>query len=350
MAKVRQWMVVGLTLALVWGSTGCRARGEPKIRIGSYPTATWGMTFADPCDLGQHGYGWSASEKNGILYTARAGHIDLAHVRSSADWTRYLYEKVKTCLSQGETDFTFKSNVEVSLHRVHIDYPADWADRSPMQQQAAIRQVAIEAGQYLTFIASTWHEILTWYGHRYVGPFPEYASAFSWDDSFSNLLGTRLAGQVLQQDPNDFDRRITVALARELQDLGVQSRATARKITESLRGQWYSGNMPGWVTVTRRNFDVGLDDGRVTPTLVPNRMTGLGDACVSYPIPTLNRISEIGFSVEVTIVPKERIRHRILRVVYSEPSHRGKTIRPDVHFAKLMTAIADEARSKGMAW
>ena len=350
MAKSNPWVVVSLTLGVLWNCTGCRARGEPKIRIGSYPAPTWGMTFADPCHLGLHGYGFSASEKNGIVYTARAGHIDLAHVRSSADWTKYLYNKVKTCILQGQTDFTFTSNVEVSQYRIHIDYPDDWTDRLPAQKESMVQDVAIDAGQYLTFTAATWHEILTWFGYRYGGVFSEFASAFSWEDSFSNLLGTRLAAQVLTRDPTNFDRGFTAALQQELHQLGIQSRSMALMTTKSLKGKWYSGTVPGWVTVSRRNFDIGLDDGYVTPTLMPKDITHLDDDRVSYPVPNLDRISDLGFSIDVTIIPKEWIRHKILRVVYPKPSSKDKVIRPDVHFAKLMKAIEQEAGLKGMKW
>ena len=62
----------------------------PKIRVGCYPTATPGMRFIGLTGLGPHGYGHQPDEGNGIVYTCRAGHIDITHVRACADWTKYI--------------------------------------------------------------------------------------------------------------------------------------------------------------------------------------------------------------------------------------------------------------------
>jgi hypothetical protein len=43
--------------------------------------------------LGTHGYYYRPSEKNGIGYACRAGHVDIMHVRIAADWTAYLPAK-----------------------------------------------------------------------------------------------------------------------------------------------------------------------------------------------------------------------------------------------------------------
>jgi hypothetical protein len=43
--------------------------------------------------------------------------------------------------------------------------------------------------------------------------------------------------------------------------------------SEKVRGEWYAGEVVYMVNMKKRNFDIGLDDGYVTPTLVP----GLSD-------------------------------------------------------------------------
>jgi hypothetical protein len=62
------------------------------------------------------------------------------------------------------------------------------------------RDVAIELGQYLAFLGGTWHEIVTWFGHNNSGLISEFPSAFSWEDTFLNLLGTHVASVALRDD------------------------------------------------------------------------------------------------------------------------------------------------------
>jgi len=45
----------------------------PRARPGSYHSSTIGTNFADPERLGRHGYYFSLTEQNGIVYTCRAG-------------------------------------------------------------------------------------------------------------------------------------------------------------------------------------------------------------------------------------------------------------------------------------
>jgi len=205
--------------------SGCHSEGEPKVRVGCYPTATPGMTFIGLKDLGPHGYGRQPDEGNGIVYTCRAGHIDIAHVRACADWTKYIAQKAYACLLENQTQFSFKSNVESTRHHVDIGYPPGWASLPPKRRDSLAWNTAVNLSQYLIFTAATWHEILTWFGHRYLSPFPEFPSAFSWEDSYSNLLGTHLAGQVLHEGPQDYDRRFTHTLKAELRRLQIQPQA-----------------------------------------------------------------------------------------------------------------------------
>ena len=96
--------------------------GTPRMRMGSYPTSTIGTKFLGK-DLGSHGYGYSPSEGDGIVYTCRAGHVDIIHLRINADWTAYLTMKTfKTLTTDGE-GFTYKLAADRSRYFVHFTYP-----------------------------------------------------------------------------------------------------------------------------------------------------------------------------------------------------------------------------------
>ena len=91
--------------------------------MGSYATATLGTNFLDINTLGRHSYENSFSEKNGIVYTCRGGHIDIAHLRIGADNVRYLYNKIQKHLINNDSEFTFKSNIDPSMYFVKLQYP-----------------------------------------------------------------------------------------------------------------------------------------------------------------------------------------------------------------------------------
>ncbi|MCH7681703.1 hypothetical protein IID10_20445, partial [candidate division KSB1 bacterium] len=83
----------------------------------------------------------------------------------------------------------------------------------------------------------------------------------------------------------------------KLQKLHCQSKKTARRASDMVRGRWFSGDIPV-VVMKARNFDIGLDDGAVTPWIVH----GLGECqnprAHAYSVPDLAFLDEYGFSVK----------------------------------------------------
>ena len=337
-------------------------KGRPRARVGRYATPTVGTVFADTEDLGVHGYYSSWSEKIGIAYTCKAGHIDLAHVRKSADWTAYLAANILEQLKKNETRFSFKFK-EPARYHVQLTYPDWWKDLPEEEKDRITRDISIGLGQYFTYVGCTWHEILTWFGYRSVGLYPEFPSAFSWEDSFSDLLGTHIAAKALRDTEHEYDEAMTLALKRELDDLGIQPRDVAVRASNMVRGLWFSGDFLFLVDMKGRNFDIGLDDGFVTPWLVPSlaktqspvapRGTGVrglpeceGAQPQSYPAPSLDFLSEYGFSAKFELEPKELERHKILSIVYPDRKERRKRIEPAAHFPAIMANITQEAVEK----
>jgi hypothetical protein len=251
-----------------WNFSGLEADVPPRIRPGSYASATHGVRFLDANDLGRHGYRFDWSERNGITYACRAGHIDIAHVRKAADYTGYLAAGVLRQIEQGQTQVQFKL-IEPSVYFVTLTFPPDWSRLDSVEQERTARIVSRELGAYLAHTALTWHEILTWFGYRPRPHKSEFPSAFSWEDTYSNVLGVQIGAAALA-DPNvPFSQAVTRILAERLDDLGGQPAQVARQAAEAMRGQWYATRWSG-IRIWRRNFDVGQDDGYVTPCLVPS--------------------------------------------------------------------------------
>lgn len=331
---------VGLLVLVGLGLVGCGGGTEPRLRLGCYPTPTAGTTFPDPDSLGPHRY--AGSDSKGLLYTCRGGHIDLAHLRIAADWTMYLSKMSYDHLMRNESSFSFTSKPAPSRYYVQIGYPARWAEMQPNERERVAREVSVILGQYFGYTASTWHEIVTWFGYKFVAFLPEFSSSFSWEDSYSNLLGTRIAAAALRGRLG-YDEAMTLGIDGELAKLGVRSPKTAEFAGEKVRGDWFSGHVVYMVKMKKRNFDIGLGDGYVTPTLVPGLSECWGAEAQPYPVPTLDGLSEFGFSVKLEILPKIWESGKIRKVAYGEGVKRGKRVEPAVHFPRLMSYIRQDA-------
>jgi hypothetical protein len=321
------------------------AKIRPRGRIACYASATLRTNFIDPENLGPHGYRFNWSENNGIVYTCKAGHVDIAHIRKNVDWTAFLAAKTLETLRRNETDFSFKLR-EPSLYFVQLAYPENWKDLSESEKENIAYDISIKLGQYLAYTATTWHEILTWYGYKAIGFFPEFPSAFSWEDTFSNVLGARIGGMALRDTEHGFNEAVTLILDRELEKLGVQPRLTAIRAAQKVRGLWFSTALLFCVDIMGRNFDIGLDDGSVTAWIIPSVSGCEGAEAQTYPVPNLDFLSEYGFSVKLEIEPREWEKDKILKVVYPNAKERENRIEPIVHFASIMDHIKAEAAEK----
>jgi hypothetical protein len=317
--------------------------GPPRVRFGSYPSSNIGTFFKGP-DLGTHGYCFRLSEKDGIAYACRGGHIDVIHVRITADWTAYLTATAYRHLMNRDRGFSCKLAVDRSRSFVTLSYPENWDNLPKTEQMEIAKEVAFAVGPYLAFTMTTWHEMLTWYGFKCIGPFPEYPSAFSWEDSYSNLLGTIIGTRALQDAEHKYNEAVKIALDQEMERLGIQPARVAKQASESVRGKWFTGNVIFQVDMKKRNFDIGLQDGYVTPTLVPEVSECPEAEPVSYPVPTLEVLAKYGFSAKLEIEPHEWERDRILRIVHGDGP--GKRINPEEHFAIIMDHIRQEAAAR----
>ena len=245
-------------------------------------------------------------------------------------------------LMDNEEGFSFKLK-EPSRYYVRFKYPEDWKDLPQKKKARIAYEVSIGLGQYLAFSAATWHEILTWFGYKITGIYSEFPSAFSWEDSYSNALGCRIGAMALRDTKNKYNRAMTLAINRELRKLDVQSKHTARRASEKVKGEWFSGGFLFFVNVKSRNFDIGLDDGYVTPRLIPSISKCEGATPQKCSVPNLDFLKEYGFSIGYRIEPREWEKDKILSVVYPDPGERKKWVDPLVCFPAIMEYIEKDA-------
>lgn len=329
---------------------------SPSTAIGSLPTPTPGMIFSGPNDIGEHNYSSSKGEGNGIIYTCRAGHIDLGHVRSTADWTRYAYDWIYHELLESSEYIPFKTTVDPSIFHLEIKYPSDWESFSLDKKQNLSHLASVKIAQYVIFHAGNWHEILTWYGHRSVILFSEYTSAFSWEDAFSNMMGIHLVGDILLDKEDDYDKAMTIAIQSEMESFEMFSRRESISITKTVKGKWYSGwvpgimdksDFPGTMKMLYRGFDIGDMDGVINPKVISSIEECTYKKHQGYMRPTLEEANQYGFTFMMEIEPKELISMKILTIVHGSKSEKGMRIKPDIEIPIIIDKMKEESLERG---
>jgi hypothetical protein len=320
----------------------------PKIRIGTYASSTLGTSFLEPYHLGPHSYRFELHEKNGIVYTCKAGHVDISHVREAADWTAYLAAITYKHLETSDLEFSFTLK-EGSVCFIHLAYPDTWQSLSAEDRERIASDLAINLGRYFAYTAGSWHEIVTWFGYKSKGVFPEFPSAFSWEDTFSNLLGSNIGVEALRDTQRTYDEAVTYAIDKTLENLDIQSAETAKDATEKTRGAWFEGEVPPFVDMKKRSFDIGLDNGFITPLLVDSVCGCEGAKAGQYSVPNTHFLAEYGFSMKFEIEPRVWEKDEILSFVYPDKKPGDKYIEPDRDFATIMSGIKQEAQKDSLS-
>ena len=208
-------------------------------------------------------------------------------------------------------------------------------------RQNIIDEVSLDAAQYVSWQMVTWHEVATWFGQKLFGVVPQFDSAFSWEDNYSNLLGVVVAAKAIQHPYENFNDVMTVLLKEELQKLGSEPPEVARYATDQVKGKWYTKNHG--LNMIMRNFSLGLKDGYVTPALVP----GLFPLAkpVRYPVPNLALAKRYGFKVDLEITPRGG--DWADRCLQAARRPKDSTIDPVTDLPVIMKTVEQQANQMG---
>ena len=313
---------------------GCQFQPQPRLREGAYFGSPFNMKFPNPEKLGNHHYTINISEKNGMVYSCRGGFIDIGHLREAADRTAYLAGVSYRNIMKGKKEFSFRV-IEPSRYWVKLSYPENWENMTQEEKEETAKLVSIRLGQHFAHTSLIWHEIVTWYGFSSLGIFPENISSFSWEDTYSDLLGTSISVEALSGDQKKYDKTMTELIDKKMKELEVQPSKIARQAAKEIAGKWYTGGFYFFVDMIEHNFDVGLSDGHVTPRLVP----GICPDAEPLPCPTrsLDFLSNNDFGMQLEIQPRIFEGEEIRRSIGLENSN-GR-ITPKKHFAKIIKEI-----------
>jgi len=225
--------------------------------------------------------------------------------------------------------------VEPSSYHVEVLYPSYWKKIPEKYREKIADKMALDMSQYFAYTMTTWHEVLTWFGYKCVFFLPEFSSAFSWEDIYSNLLGTRLGAEAVEDSGHNYNRAMTILLKDELEELQAQTRKTTREAAKEISDRS--------IVDLRKNTDIGLYDGLVTPTLAQE--VCVGARAEPLPVPTLDEVHHYGFAIKLEIEPKEFERGKILRVIH--PDGGDNKVRPAEDLAIVMNYIEKDATERG---
>ncbi len=303
-----------------------------------FPGAFTLYKAADPENLGDHRYTTALrfalpdrEQYRGIVYTCHAGFLDLAHIRKAVDWTKHFSVLIELALMEGSESIALQGE-EPSLFHLTIHYPDDWSTLADDERDALIRELSIRMGQRVSYLLSTWHEIITWFGYKTTIIIPEHSSAFTYDDIVSHLVGLQVADAALRDPDRDYDAAVTHALDAALKRLGMVSKKQAAEAIDKVKGLWWE-----WDGSKKRYLDIGMEGESIDPWLVRGLSFCTDGEGESFTVPTLNTVMDRDFSrfCDVQIEPRIMESNRIR----SELEPRPERIRPKDHFPQLMERI-----------
>jgi hypothetical protein len=243
------------------------------------------------------------SEGNGLVYSCRAGFLDIAHMRDYSDAALYIITALARNLEKGGRIPLPDEGAKVAIELKPVD--------PSLIAQYGRWAIATSLGQWLAFQSGLWHEVATWFGWSTFALFPERVSAFSPEDLYSNILGARIAAAVVSQsgarDEFVYNRNVDRWLQRTLDLVETVPVPAAEEAMLSVDGLWWDSTkrLPDMSLVLRRNFSSG---DAVVPWLIPKARVGpkLRAACGAdpQPLPVANpsSIGAIDFASLVTLV------------------------------------------------
>jgi hypothetical protein len=229
-------------------------------------------------------------------------------VRDYVDWALFFAAQIgRRAVAGGEISLPDEGGRRRVIVR---PLPAEIIERHGFPQSVTA------LAQWLTFQVSIWHEIATWFGWASVPGFSERASAFSPEDLYSNMLGTKLMLAIVARreagSDHVYERAVDGWFGRALELLGAVPRELGNEVTRGLDGLWWdsSRRLPDPGLVQRRHFGIG---DPVRPWLAPESAlpeavrSALGEACsndrepVVFANPSRVRGVELGDYVSLEI-------------------------------------------------
>jgi len=311
---------------IVAGPMGCPGAG---FEYGHTPTDG---TVANPSCL--PAFGNRAFDGCGILVGADGIVIDPDHVHGWARITIQMYNKITTAFNEHDTEFSF------DFVHFQFTYPPDW-DLVPAAEK---KKLAIEIAEYAAFQDGIWHETASWYGYSTL-IFPDFESAFSYEDIYCDRLGTKVGAEALQKGGN-VTRNVTTIRNTYFRKFRFVNRIRGLKIIEKGKGTHWddkSHHLDIRKPVKWRNMDIGTGDGLINPVIIPvNENSKALEQTLAIPVPKLDHLNSVNLKMKLTITalaPKTGTVKSRARI--NDP------IEPQRDYPKIIETIVKDAKRRG---
>lgn len=204
-------------------------------------------------------------EKNGMMYTLRGGFLDIAHIRDTADNTVGLFYQIFPKLGQ-EAKIVIPDELGARYIQLSAFDVSQYNARERWKLSAHI-------AAYMSFVMAQAHEIAQWHGYRSWAPWSETISAFSPEDLYSNMLGSKVALALLLTNlaftQELYEQHFTAWLYKTINMLEPLSKDETNQLFKMLDGHWWDSSisMPNKYMVLKRDYHIGTHR---LPLLVPN--------------------------------------------------------------------------------
>ena len=239
--------------------------------------------FVDPKNLGKHR---QADEATGMIYSGKAGFLDLGHMRDLCDLTKSVFDQISALGSSLGTVKT--ANGFATIEKIPTG--------SDVIKVA--RAIAIDDG--------LGHEI---FSYSQTGP-GAHNSAFSPEDLCSNFLGTLLAERAIAAG-GTFNDEVDKELDKLVKSLDGQTVAETRKAFDLINGRWvdFGGRSSLFKEdyLKRRNFEqapfkAGHSSDAATPSFVTDPLGSFTSFYDYFHTEGGGLIPEAGYSAAIAAV------------------------------------------------
>jgi len=247
-------ILIALFFALLVSFTEASSEGIHPMALNQYsiagftrPCCSFGLDYlgekfhisgvTDPKQLGPHHFARFGKMKDtvGMVYTCRAGFVDVSHLRDNADWSAHVYFNLKKWLGSGKE---ILARNEGGFKKRAVYFPKLTPEDLSLLTEDDLALIATSIGFNMALL----HEIPTSFNFPVSVPSAvftnEKSSAFSVEDAYSNLLGNIIGTQAARSSL-PYNQAMTEIINSTITELGSQAKPQTLETYDISKNDWW---------------------------------------------------------------------------------------------------------------